>query len=386
MEEIIGQIIGNKYRVIRPLGEGGQGAVYLVEDLHVRKYWAMKLWRRKNAAHVENTEKGELAEDIENREVQNGSQGIRNEINALQKLNHKNLPLIVDSIQIEERDAIIMEYIEGQNMEAYLRRNKRLDMEQVLQWGAELIDVIQYLHTRTPAFVYGDLKPANIMITKQGNLQLIDFGTTMEEAEYQKQAYRTGTYGYAAPELMCVAGGLAVAGLCPDARSDIYSLGVILHYMVTGRNPVMRGTELRPIREYDSTLSAGLELIIGRCLQKNPEERYQTCKELKKDIAQYKVLEHKYQWEYFLAYGTYVFLMLNAIGFMGFHVWEIAEHKTSGKPALIVYCILCAVTSYLIKLRVVSRKIKIHRYYKQEISILKTEKGEIRGDAPLISE
>jgi len=325
----------DKYRVIKPLGKGGQGEVYLVEDLHVNKCWAMKIVKGKSAANLE--------------------------IQALKRFHHKYLPLIVDLIPVEnDKIGIIMEYVEGETLEHYLQRKKVISQEQAVQWGIALAEVLQYLHTRTPGYRYGDMKPANIIIMKENEIKLIDLGTVMGEND-TNQHYVVGTKGYMAPEKVY------------DSRSDIYSFGKTLHYMLTGNNPGIPGNGARPIREYNGTLSRGLEKIVMRCLEENPVNRYQTCQALIKDLKNYKILDEKYLWEYRVTCVTYGLLAISAMGIMGMELYKIAETGRS-HVGYLLYSMICAAMAYLIKKIHLDRSRLPWRFYRQEISILKTEK------------
>jgi serine/threonine-protein kinase len=144
----------------------------------------------------------------------------------------------------------------------------------VIVWAKQLCDVLNYLHTRTPVIIYRDMKPANIMLKPDGNVTLIDFGTAREYKE-KNLADTTclGTVGYAAPEQF---GGMGQT----DARTDIYCLGATLYHLVTGMNPCEPPYEIRPIREINPGLSAGLEKIICKCCQRDPNDRYQSAAEL----------------------------------------------------------------------------------------------------------
>ena len=199
----------------------------------------------------------------------------------LKRLSHPNLPSIIDVIEDEETLLIVMDYIEGILSKA-LNEYGAQPQELVVEWAKQLCDVLGYLHTRKPPIIYRDMKPSNIMLKPDGNITLIDFGTAREFKE-KNLADTTclGTVGYAAPEQF---GGQGQT----DARTDIYCLGATLYHLVTGCNPCEPPYEIRLIREINPTLSSGLEKIIHKCTQKNPEERYQSCAELMSCLEHYK--------------------------------------------------------------------------------------------------
>ena len=302
--------------------------MYLVEDLHVSKLWAMKVIRKQRESRLE--------------------------IEALRRLQHSSLPMIVDLIEMEDKVGIIMEYVEGETLENHLCQMGAIPQEQAVRWGIALAEVLQYLHTRTPGYMYGDMNH---------KIKLIDLGTVMGEME-RKRHQLVGTPGYMAPEKEC------------DGRSDIYSLGMTLHYMLTGNNPGISGNHIRPIREYNGTLSRGLEKIVERCLEDNPGNRYQTCEELKKELENYESLDQKYIWEHRVTYGTYLLLSVSAILAMSGQLYQLVETGTKNSGYL-CYSMVCAGVAYLIKKSCLDRKRLSLRFYRQEISILKTEKDTV---------
>ena len=150
--------------------------------------------------------------------------------------------------------------------------------------------MLQYLHTRKPPIVYRDMKPSNVMLNDRGVVKLIDFGIAREYKEYRTADTQVlGTDGYASPEQRNPA-------LQTDARADIYSLGVTLYHLVTGHSP-NEDTVLHPIREFNPTLSEGLEYIITKATQSDREDRYQSCAEMAYDLEHYDQLTAAYRRE-----------------------------------------------------------------------------------------
>lgn len=177
-------------------------------------------------------------------------------------------------IDTEDSFIIIMDYVQGNSLNKALEEYGAQPQEYVIEWAKQLCDVLGYLHSRQPPIIYRDMKPANIMLKPDGNVTLIDFGTAREFKE-KNLADTTclGTVGYAAPEQF---GGMGQT----DARTDIYCLGATLYHLVTGCNPSEPPYEMKPIREINPSLSGGLERIILKCTQRNPEDRYQSAAEL----------------------------------------------------------------------------------------------------------
>lgn len=196
---------------------------------------------------------------------------------------------IIDVIDTEDSFIIIMDYVQGNSLNKALEEYGAQPQEYVIEWAKQLCDVLGYLHSRQPPIIYRDMKPANIMLKPDGNVTLIDFGTAREFKE-KNLADTTclGTVGYAAPEQF---GGMGQT----DARTDIYCLGATLYHLVTGCNPSEPPYEMKPIREINPSLSGGLERIILKCTQRNPEDRYQSAAELMYALDHYKEIDEDYK-------------------------------------------------------------------------------------------
>ena len=246
--------------------------VYLAMNERANKQWAIKEVRK---------------DAVTNYTVV--SQSLITETDLLKELSHPYLPSIVDVIEEDGRFLIVMDYIEGNTLEKALRLLGPQPQEYVIEWGIQLCDVLGYLHSRKPPIIYRDLKPGNIMLRPNGTITLIDFGTAREykEANAGDTSY-LGTRGYAAPEQF---GGMGQT----DARTDVYCLGTTLYHLVTGKNPGEPPFELYPIRYWNPQLSPGLEYIIAKCVQNNPDDRYSSCAEVMYDLQNYKELDRGYK-------------------------------------------------------------------------------------------
>lgn len=268
----IGSIIDGKYKVLNKIGQGGMSVVYLAMNEKANKQWAIKEVRKDGVKDFEVVK-----------------QGLVVETDMLKRLNHKNLPSIIDVIDQEDNFLIVMDYIEGNPLSQSLEEYGAQPQELVIKWAKQLCDVLGYLHTRTPAIIYRDMKPANVMLTPDGNLTLIDFGTAREYKERNiADTTCLGTVGYAAPEQF---GGQGQT----DARTDIYCLGATLYHLVTGMNPSEPPYEIKPIREINPSLSSGLEKIIMKCTQRNPDDRYQSCAELMYALEHYDEIDDRFR-------------------------------------------------------------------------------------------
>lgn len=267
----IGTVIDGKYKVLNIIGQGGMSVVYLAMNERANKQWAIKEVRKDGVKDFDVVKQGLIVE-----------------IEMLKKLKHPNLPSIVDVIENEDKFLIVMDYIQGNPLSKVLEEYGAQPQAYVIDWAVQLCDVLQYLHTRTPAIIYRDMKPANVMLKPDGNVTLIDFGTAREYKEKNiADTTCLGTLGYAAPEQF---GGQGQT----DARTDIYCLGTTMYHLLTGNNPCEPPYEILPIRQVNPGLSTGLEKIIQRCTQRNPEDRYQSCEELRYELEHYEDIDEEH--------------------------------------------------------------------------------------------
>ncbi len=304
----IGSLVDGKYKILNKVGQGGMSVVYLAMNEKANKQWAVKEVRKDGVLDFESVKQGLVAET-----------------DILKKLNHPNLPSIIDVIDTEDSFIIIMDYIQGNSLNRALEEFGAQPQEMVIAWAKQLCDVLGYLHSRTPAIIYRDMKPANVMLKPDGNITLIDFGTAREYKE-KNLADTTclGTVGYAAPEQF---GGMGQT----DARTDIYCLGATLYHLVTGMNPCEPPYEIKPIREINPTLSSGLERIILKCTQRNPEDRYQSCAELMYALEHYEEIDDIHRKKQKKQLGTFILTvaMTVILGLVSLWGYVSAENKKS---------------------------------------------------------
>lgn len=255
----IGSVIDDKYEILKEIGRGGMSVVYLAMDKRLNKQWAVKEIRKKGS--------GKNDEIVVN--------SLLAEANLMKRLDHPALPRIVDIIDNGTTIYVIMDYIEGESLDKVLNEYGAQPEEQVIGWAKQLCDALAYLHAQKPPIIYRDMKPANVMLKPEGNIKIIDFGIAREYKE-QKLADTTvlGTKGYAPPE--------QYSGQT-DARSDIFALGMTMHHLLTGVDP-RNGEAYAPVRQWNPELSEGIEIIIDRCVEPAPENRYQSCADLLYDL------------------------------------------------------------------------------------------------------
>ncbi len=272
-----GTILDGKYEIWKEVGRGGMSIVYLARDKRLNKQWAVKEIKNDGSKSTETLLKG-----------------LEREANILKNVDHPVLPRIVDIIDQNGVIYVVMDFIEGVTISDRLKEEGAQPQELVIEWGLQLASALDYLHNMKPPIIYRDMKPSNVMIKPEGGVKLIDFGTAKEYViENNADTTALGTRGYAAPEQFGDSKGHGIYNT--DARTDIYNLGATLYHVVTGMNPCEPPYEIKPIREWNPKLSSGLEKILLKCTQPNPDDRYQSCKELMYALEHYNELDDEYR-------------------------------------------------------------------------------------------
>jgi len=255
----IGTMISGKYEITELVGRGGMSHVYRAVDVNLKKEWAVK----------------EIRKQAESPADRIRIQSAIVEADMMKKLDHPAIPRVVDIIDTQDVIYVIMDYIEGETLEAVISSQGVPAVEKVVEWAKVLCEVLSYLHRQEPPIIYRDMKPGNVMLTPDGKVKLIDFGIARE---YKKNDVADtvclGTRGYAAPEQTTGIGQT-------DQRTDIYNLGVTLHQLLNGGKAGRRRFKI----------PEGLEYIIEKCMQQNPADRYQNCEELLYDLDNYHNLD-----------------------------------------------------------------------------------------------
>ncbi len=255
-------LLRQRYRLLAQVGSGGFGAVYRAEDTD--------LGNRKVAVK-ELSQRGLTPE-----EVSAAATSFRQEALLLAGLTHPHLPRIYEQFSEGGHWYLVMDFIEGDTLEARLSRapGGRLPVREVLRLGLQLCTVLDYLHTRQPPIIFRDLKPANIMLTPAGDLFLIDFGIARHFKPGQtKDTVAFGSAGYAAPEQY----GKAQT----TAQADIYSLGATLHQLLSGNDPSESPFLFAPLHLAEP---AGLEALIMQMLETQPSRRPASMAVIKQDL------------------------------------------------------------------------------------------------------
>ena len=287
----IGSLVDGKYKILSEIGHGGMSVVYMAINEKANKTWAVKEVRKDGKMDFNTVRQGLMAE-----------------IETLKKLKHPNLPSIVDVIEDEDSFIIVMDYIEGRSLDKIIEENGAQPESFVVEWAKQLCDVFGYLHSRTPAIIYRDMKPANVMLKPDGNIMVIDFGTAKNYEIDLGETTGIGTIGYAAPE-QYIGSGLGRT----DARTDIYCLGITLYHLLTNVDPCKNLISDKSIRAVNPALSHGLDAIIKKCTEHQPDDRYQTCAELMYDLENYEILEPLYKKKQKRKLGSFLITILLSI-------------------------------------------------------------------------
>ena len=286
-----------KYRVIRPIGKGAEGDVYLAQDEDLHRKVAIKQvykWQHKQCdkeiSSVEDAAEEEMIREAGcgkeekaagcNTEKIGRDRGILLEADILRQLKHPMLPVIYDLLWEDDIWYMVMEYIQGVTLQEYIEKNGCATEQQVYVWAEQLLDVMCYLHTRKPPVIYRDLKPQNVMVCSEDKLRLIDFGAAHCRNFGVRAMRMAATPGYGAPEQF----GRIGKGIYADERSDIYAFGMLLYFVVTGTDPARPPYTLLSIKDHQYFVGDWLEQIIRRCIRDNPAERYQMVQEIRKDM------------------------------------------------------------------------------------------------------
>lgn len=272
--------IASMYQITGELGSGGMGVVYDGYHLRLKKRIVLKADKRSLSAD---------------------SERLRKEVDTLKGLHHTYLPQVYDFVQEDGIVYTVMDYIEGESLDKPLKRGDRFSQRDVVEWACEILEALSYLHNQDPPILHADIKPANIMLTDQNEIRLIDFNIAL--ALKEEGAVQTiYSSGYASPEHY----GIDYSRVQPKRRtsdetvtmedegetrfpeehgvpltkrSDIYSVGATLYYFLTGERPAQDARDVKPISQW-TTISPPIARIIEKAMNPNPNLRYQTAEEM----------------------------------------------------------------------------------------------------------
>ncbi|MCZ6529334.1 MAG: protein kinase [Chloroflexi bacterium] len=257
-----GSILKDRYRIEGQLGKGGMGTVYLAYD---------------QTLDIQVAVKENLSPDPDS-EAQ-----FRREAKLLASLRHPNLPRVTDHFILDEVQYLVMDYIEGDDLQTLITRQQP-EVAEVLRWSDEVCDALTFLHTRRPPVIHRDLKPGNLKLQPDGRVVLVDFGIAKAHTDKQTATGARGmTPGFSPPEQF--------GGSGTDPRSDQYALGATLYYLMTGKQPansidrMLNQDELTPPREINPEIPVHAEAAITHALALPKDERFS-------DVASFKSAMH----------------------------------------------------------------------------------------------
>lgn len=254
-------LLAGRYQLVTRIGQGGMGAVYKAADTK---------FNNRSVAIKEMSSAG-----LPPARLQEAEAAFEREAHLLADLMHPNLPRIIDHFTENQRSYLVMDFIEGQTLEEYLESvgGGPIAVDQVVKWAEQLCDVLSYLHNHQPPIIFRDLKPANVMISENGHIYLIDFGIArIFKPGKQHDTVALGSPGYAAPEQY----GKAQS----TPRSDIYSLGALLHQLLTGMDPSEQPFFFRPASDVNPAVNPALSALLQRMLDMDSERRPASAEEV----------------------------------------------------------------------------------------------------------
>src|SRR6266700_728970 len=254
-------LLNNRFQLISRIGQGGMGAVYKASDT---------LLFDRLVAIKEMSKAGLPPQRVEEAEA-----SFEREARLLADLNHPNLPRIYDHFTENDRSYLVMDFIEGETLEKYLedRNGKPFPVEDVLDWAEQLCKVLDYLHNHQPPIIFRDLKPANVMVSESGHIYLIDFGIArIFKPGQSHDTVALGSPGFAAPEQY----GKAQS----TPRSDLYSLGALIHCLLTGDDPSERPFFFRQASQANPAVSPGIDALLRRMLEMDAGRRPASAQEV----------------------------------------------------------------------------------------------------------
>ncbi len=269
MNSLVGTILGNRYKIIDKIGTGGMADVYLAIDKEQNKKVAIKVLHRQYVNDNEFVKR------------------FRREAQASSSLSHKNIVAIFDISEEEDMYYIVMEYVEGYTLKELLKRKGFLDVEEALDIAIQICNALDHAHENK--IIHRDIKPHNILIGKDNQIKVADFGIarSVSQATITHTGSLLGSVHYLSPE--------QARGGWTDEKTDLYSLGVVLYEMLTGKLPFSGDTPISVVlkhleenfvypKEINPDIPQSVENIILKALIKNPNKRYSSAKEMLNDI------------------------------------------------------------------------------------------------------
>ncbi|HBD86174.1 MAG TPA: serine/threonine-protein kinase, partial [Clostridiales bacterium] len=275
MDKYLGTYLDERYEILETIGTGGMAVVYKAMCHRLNRYVAVKILR------------DDLSADKEFRDR------FQKESQAVAMLSHPNIVSVYDVSHSDNVEYIVMELIEGITLKQYMKKKGAFGWKEAMHFSVQIAKAMEHAHAK--GIIHRDIKPQNIMILKDGTIKVADFGIAALESAHEKRSGQAlGSVNYIAPE--------QAKGDVPDARSDIYSLGVVMYEMLTGELPYSGETENEiamqhitgtpvPPSQKNREIPAELERITMRAMAQDIDERYQSATELLDDLEGFRKLQ-----------------------------------------------------------------------------------------------
>ena len=274
MDKYIGKVLDGRYEILEEVGNGGMAVVYKAKDFDTGSIVAVKILRE---------------EYLDNEEF---CRRFRNESRAIALLNHPNIVKIFDVCNSPSLQYIVMEYIDGISLKDYIEQQRVIRVKEAVHFTTQILRALMHAHSK--GIVHRDIKPQNIMLLSNGRIKVTDFGIarliTSQTSTITDKAI--GSVHYIAPE--------QARGAATDARADLYSVGVMLYEMLTGKLPFDASSAVsvavmqlqadpKMPRQINPNIPVGLEEITIQAMQKDPNARYQSAAEMLQDLENFKL-------------------------------------------------------------------------------------------------
>lgn len=274
-----GVTLRGRYEIQELVGQGGMGAVYRANDRRLDG----RVCAVKEVLPI-------LAEtSTSQEELEQLAEQFRVEASILARLDHPNLPKVSDYFSVEGREYLVMDFVEGRDLQEILheaqRMNEPLKEDVVLHWAVQLLDALDYMHTQDPQVIHRDIKPSNVKVTMRGTVKLVDFGLAkvVQPSDNRTVTVVQGRGTVAYTPLEQYGGDTGFTG----ARSDLYAVGATLYHLLGGQPPVdakerfLRPGALIELRKLNPAVSPRVERAIFRALSMHPNERPTNARELR---------------------------------------------------------------------------------------------------------
>jgi serine/threonine protein kinase len=263
---VIGSTLQGRYKILMPLSKGGMGAIYLVRDKQSDAHLALKENRSLTAAD---------------------RRQFKREAKILQSIEHPHIPKFTDYFE-DDHDGqfLVMEYVEGTDLDELVRRRRQpFPEDKVLAWADQLLDALQHLHSQKPPIIHRDVKPANLKLTPEGQIKLVDFG--ISKVYHPEQSTASGAQGFTphfAPREQYQRKERT------DARTDVYSVGATLYYLLTRKLPpsapdrMIDRVSLVAVRKHNPAVSVNTERVLLKAMELTSSDRYPSARAMRKAL------------------------------------------------------------------------------------------------------